>query len=176
VTDPLFTAKHTIQLSGPRDTSDIVPPSGTDIINPAALAHLGERQTEALTSSHCEIHWILCILEVLCSIHRSGIQPSSLSPSSVAQLVARSAVMTARSKQPEGFWFDPRLRRMRSFLLPIPAIPTPVLWAGCLFEIGSCAHRSFPPESRRFLGTPPPNLHLRVMLLTMPAIAGQAMH
>jgi hypothetical protein len=34
-----------------------------------------------------------------------------LSQSSVAQLVARSAVMTARSKQPEGFWFDPRLRR-----------------------------------------------------------------
>jgi hypothetical protein len=30
--------------------------------------------------------------------------------SSVAQLVARSAVMTSRSKQPEGFWFDPRLR------------------------------------------------------------------
>jgi hypothetical protein len=39
----------------------------------------------------------------------------STSPSSVAQLVARSAVMTARSKQPEGFWFDPRLRSMRSF-------------------------------------------------------------
>jgi hypothetical protein len=39
------------------------------------------------------------------------------SPSSVAQLVARSAVMTTRSKQPEGFWFDPRLRSMRIYLL-----------------------------------------------------------
>jgi hypothetical protein len=37
------------------------------------------------------------------------------SPSSVAQLVARSAVMTAMSKQPEGFWFDPRLRSMKCF-------------------------------------------------------------
>jgi hypothetical protein len=44
------------------------------------------------------------------------------SPSSVAQLVARSAVMTARSKQPEGFWFDPRLRSMRSLLLPLQAL------------------------------------------------------
>jgi hypothetical protein len=35
----------------------------------------------------------------------------------VAQLVARSAVMTARSKQPEGFWFDPRLRRDLLLLL-----------------------------------------------------------
>ena len=40
-----------------------------DIINRAALAHLGERQTEVHFMS-CKI--ILRILEVLCSIHRSG--------------------------------------------------------------------------------------------------------
>jgi hypothetical protein len=73
VINPLATAELTTQLSGPRNASTIIRPSGADIINPAALAHLGERQTEALTSSHCEIRWILCILEVLCSIHRSGI-------------------------------------------------------------------------------------------------------
>ena len=48
-------------------------------------------------------------------------QKRQSSPSSVAQLVARSAVMTARSKQPEGFWFDPRLRSLRCSLLPLPA-------------------------------------------------------
>ena len=39
-------------------------------------------------------------------------QKRQLPTSSVAQLVARSAVMTAKSMQPEGFWFDPRRRRM----------------------------------------------------------------
>jgi hypothetical protein len=45
--------------------------------------------------------------------------------SSVAQLVARSAVTTiphAYRKQPEGFWFDPRRRRIVSFCVfrPLP--------------------------------------------------------
>ena len=44
-------------------------------------------------------------------------QKRQIVPSSVAQLVARSAVMIVRSKQPEGFWFEPRLRSMRSFFL-----------------------------------------------------------
>jgi hypothetical protein len=92
-------------------------PPGSNIINQAALAHLGERQTEA-NFNHCET----------CSSlpHSGGTvfdpQKRQPSPSSVAQLVARSAVMTARSKQPEGFWFDPRLRSMRSLLLPLQAL------------------------------------------------------
>jgi hypothetical protein len=173
VTDPLATAEQTTPLSGPHHTRDIIPPSGADIINPAALAHLGERQTEALTSSHCEIHWIICILEVLCSIHRSGIRPSSSSPSSVAQLVARSAVMTAKSKQPEGFWFDPRLRRMRSFLLLMPSIHTPVLRVGRLSFCGNL-RPSFLPSRVSKIPRDTTTLSLAGNALDHPS--GHAMH
>ena len=90
--------------------SIILPRYCSDIINRAALAHLGERQTEVHFES-CKIQscdfWRYCVRST----------EAAFPPSSVAQLVARSAVMTARSKQPEGFWFDPRLRSMEIFLL-----------------------------------------------------------
>jgi hypothetical protein len=53
-------------------SSALLKPPVSNFFQQAALAHLGERQTEVHFTSSC----IRSILEALCSIHRSGIDVS----------------------------------------------------------------------------------------------------